>query len=126
MDLALLLAPAALAVAGLCVVVFRQRTRITELARRLGDVTRTDSLTGLLNRTAFEQLLDLELERSARTGRTLAIVFGDIDGLAALNAERGHHAGDLVLQTMAADIRKWKRRIDSAARLDGEESALIV
>jgi diguanylate cyclase (GGDEF)-like protein len=107
-------------------VVAYQRHQIARLAARLSDATRIDPLTGLLNRRAFELLLESELERSRRTGRPLAVIVGDVDGLSAVNAHRGHSAGDNVLKLVARDMAKWKRRIDSAGRIGGEEFALLL
>ena len=118
-----------LALAGVLVllaVTFRQRVQMAGLAARLSDAIRTDPLTGLLNRRAFEQLFDVELERSRRTGRPVSVIVGDLDGLGIVNARGGHAAGDAVLQLVARDMEKWKRRIDSAGRLGGEEFALLL
>jgi diguanylate cyclase (GGDEF)-like protein len=106
--------------------VVHQRRQIARLATRLSDATRIDPLTGLLNRRAFEHLLDSELERSRRTGRPLSVIVGDLDGLASVNARLGHPAGDGVLQLVARDMLKWKRRIDTAGRIGGEEFALLL
>jgi diguanylate cyclase (GGDEF)-like protein/putative nucleotidyltransferase with HDIG domain len=107
-------------------VILHQRRQIARLYTRLSDASRTDPLTGLLNRTAFEELLESELERSRRTGRPLAVVVGDIDGLGELNSRLGLPAGDRVLELAARDMLKWKRRIDSAGRIGGEEFALLL
>jgi diguanylate cyclase (GGDEF)-like protein/putative nucleotidyltransferase with HDIG domain len=107
-------------------VVLHQRRQIARLHTRLSDASRTDPLTGLLNRRAFEELLESELERSRRTGRPLAVVVGDIDGLGELNSRLGLPAGDRVLELAARDMLKWKRRIDSAGRIGGEEFALLL
>jgi diguanylate cyclase (GGDEF)-like protein len=110
----------------LLAVILHQRRRIARLSARLSEASRTDPLTGLLNRRAFEELLDSELERSRRTGRPLAVVVGDLDGLGELNSRLGLPAGDRVLQRTARDMLKWKRRIDSAGRIGGEEFALLL
>src|SRR5918992_2449184 len=107
-------------------VVAHQRHQIVRLSARLTDATRIDPLTGLLNRRAFEGLLESELERSRRTGRPLAVIVGDVDGLSVVNAHRGDPAGDSVLKRVARDMQKWKRRIDSAGRIGGEEFALLL
>jgi diguanylate cyclase (GGDEF)-like protein/putative nucleotidyltransferase with HDIG domain len=113
-------------VTALLGLVLHQRRQIARLSTRLTDASRTDPLTGLLNRRAFEELLESELERSRRTGRPLAVVLGDIDGLGELNSRLGLPAGDRVLQLAARDMQKWKRRIDSAGRIGGEEFALLL
>jgi diguanylate cyclase (GGDEF)-like protein len=110
----------------LLAVILHQRRQVRRLTARLSDATRTDPLTGLLNRRAFEQLLQSELDRSRRTGRTVAVLVGDLDGLAAVNARQGHPVGDSALQRVASDMQKWKRRIDTAARIGGEEFALLL
>jgi len=120
----------AIVLLGGCVIllalVIRQRRQLAQLAARLSDATRTDPLTGLLNRRAFEEVLDDELERARRTGRPLSVLVGDLDGLGFVNARRGRQAGDAVLQLVAGDMQKWKRRIDCAARIGGEELALVL
>ena len=119
----------ALALGGalvLLAVTLHQRRQIATLTARLSDATRIDPLTGLLNRRAFEELFDSELERCRRTGRGLSVIVGDLDGLSEVNKRRGHRGGDAVLQLVARDMEKWKRRIDSAGRIGGEEFALLL
>ncbi len=119
------LIPSACALA-LVVVALRQRKRIARLTGRLADTNRTDPLTGLLNRRAFEELLELELERAVRADRPLSVIVGDIDSFRSVNEEHGHEAGDAALQAVAHNSLKWKRRIDHAARIGGEEFALLL
>ena len=111
-------------IGGLVVAYMRERMR--ELVLRLSDAARTDPLTGLLNRRAFEELFELEIERSRRSGRPLSILVGDLDGFKAVNDKLGHQAGDACLRQLADELGKWKRRIDMAARLGGEEFALLL
>ena len=68
----------------------------------------------------------MELERATRAGRPLSVIVGDIDSFAAVNERQGHAAGDSALQLVAGDCLKWKRRIDQAARIGGEEFALLL
>jgi diguanylate cyclase (GGDEF)-like protein len=96
-------------------VVVIQLLQVARLRSGLSDATRTDRLTGLLNRRAFEEQVELELERCRRAGRQLSVIVADMDG-----------AGDKVLQLAARDIVKWKRRTDWAGRIGGEELALLV
>jgi diguanylate cyclase (GGDEF)-like protein/putative nucleotidyltransferase with HDIG domain len=103
-----------------------QRRRIKSLRARIADANRTDPLTGLLNRRAFEETLELELERATRADRPMSVIVGDIDGFRAINEQHGHAAGDTTLQAVAQNALKWKRRIDQAARIGGEEFALVL
>src|SRR2546423_2070588 len=92
------------AVLALVGVILHQRWQIARLAVSLSDATRTDPLTGILNRPAFEELLDTELERSRRAGRPLSVLVGDIDGLGLVNEGEGHRAGDAVIELVARDL----------------------
>jgi diguanylate cyclase (GGDEF)-like protein/putative nucleotidyltransferase with HDIG domain len=111
------------ALVGLAV---HQYRRIAALRARISDAARTDPLTGLLNRRALEELLDLELDRATRAERPLSVIVGDLDSFAVVNEQHGHAAGDSALQLVAGDCLKWKRRIDQAARIGGEEFALLL
>jgi diguanylate cyclase (GGDEF)-like protein len=113
----------ALALAGLAVL---QRGRIRALRTRIANAARSDPATGLLNRRAFDELVALELERSRRTGRPVSILLGDLDRLAGLNEVAGQAVGDAALEQVARDLDKWKRRIDRAARVGGDEFALLL
>ena len=117
--------PYACAIALACLALY-QRRRIKGLRARMSDAARTDSLTGLLNRRALEEILDMELERATRGGRPLSVIVGDLDSFSAVNERQGHAAGDTALQLVAGDCLKWKRRIDQAARIGGEEFALML
>ena len=110
----------------LVIVVLRQQRRIKLLQARVSDAARTDPLTGLLNRRALDELLDLELERARRTGRPVSLVIGDLDGLRTIDGRGGEKAGDRALELVARDLEKWKRRIDRAARIGGEEFAVLL
>jgi diguanylate cyclase (GGDEF)-like protein/putative nucleotidyltransferase with HDIG domain len=111
---------------GLLVLVFHQRRQIAALAQRVAEASRIDPLTGLLNRRAFEEMLNFELDRSRRTGRPLAIIVGEIDGMGRVNAERGHGEGDQALKQVGQHMAKWKRRIDSAGRIGGEKFGVLL
>jgi diguanylate cyclase (GGDEF)-like protein/putative nucleotidyltransferase with HDIG domain len=119
------LLPSACALALACFAL-HQRTRIARLRARVADANRTDPLTGLLTRRAFEELLELELERAVRADRPMSVIVGDIDCFRAVNERHGHAAGDAALQAVALNALKWKRRIDVAARIGGEEFALLL
>lgn len=94
-------------------------------ADALADLALTDPLTGLRNRRAFDQRLADELERAVRYVQPLSLLLFDVDGLKAVNDRGGHHAGDVSLRAVAAALRQDARRTDLAARVGGDEFALI-
>jgi diguanylate cyclase (GGDEF)-like protein len=102
------------------------RARLATLVGVLADSARTDALTGLKNRRAFEETLAVELERAARTGETVALIIGDLDHFKAINDDFGHPVGDEVLRRAARALEGAVRRVDVPFRIGGEEFAVIV
>jgi diguanylate cyclase len=94
-------------------------------ADALVDLSRTDPLTGLRNQRAFDERLGEEVARAARYGGPLSLLVADVDSLKALNDRGGHHAGNLALRAVAAAMRTDARQTDLAARIGGDEFALI-
>jgi diguanylate cyclase (GGDEF)-like protein len=94
-----------------------------EALRRLA--TR-DELTGLLNRREYDRILAEEVERSIRFGNPLGLVIVDLDRFKSINDVHGHPAGDAVLKEAARRILGAIRTVDRAARIGGEEFALIL
>lgn len=111
---------------ALAAVALRQRSRLGVMRGALADAARTDPITGLLNRRAFEEQLEYELERASRGNRPLSVLIGDIDGFRSLNDAADRAAGDHALRTVAGNFVKWKRRVDHAARIGGDEFALLL
>jgi diguanylate cyclase (GGDEF)-like protein len=97
-----------------------------ELLARLESIARTDDLTGLPNRRAWEEELPRELLRSKRESRTLCVAMLDLDHFKAFNDERGHQAGDRFLKQAAAAWGTELRGTDFLARYGGEEFALAL
>jgi diguanylate cyclase (GGDEF)-like protein len=92
----------------------------------LCDLSIHDGLTGLVNATFFHAVLSREIHRSLRTGRTCALMVIDIDHFKQINDTYGHAAGDMVLQTLASQMKADLRSMDTAARIGGEEFAVIL
>ena len=101
------------------------RVRVRQLIARLADAARTDAQTGLLNRRGLTEIAELELERARRGDRAVSIVVADVDRFAEFNERHGHTGSDRALKAIAGVIQESKRRIDVAARISGEEFALI-
>lgn len=88
--------------------------------------SRTDPLTGLGNRRAFEEALRNEIARSDRDGGPVGLVLMDIDHFKAINDVYGHAAGDAVLGEVGRRLRAAVRPYDTVARWGGEEFALLL
>jgi diguanylate cyclase (GGDEF)-like protein/PAS domain S-box-containing protein len=84
-----------------------------------------DALTGLPNRVLFTDRLEGALARYQRSGVPVALMFIDLDGFKAVNDRLGHHAGDIVLVTVAQRLSARLRVGDTVARLGGDEYVLL-
>jgi diguanylate cyclase (GGDEF)-like protein/PAS domain S-box-containing protein len=97
-----------------------------DLLARLEAVARTDDLTGLANRRAWDEHLPRELSRARRDASPLCVAMLDIDRFKEYNDERGHQAGDRLLKQVAATWREMLRPSDLLARYGGEEFGLVL
>ncbi len=86
----------------------------------------TDSLTGLLNRGAFETILRRELQRSHRSGASLAVMLIDLDYFKQINDSFGHAVGDSALRRISAALSASIRPSDVLARYGGEEFVILL
>ncbi|GAB4397773.1 MAG: hypothetical protein OHK0052_20370 [Anaerolineales bacterium] len=86
----------------------------------------TDPLTGLFNRRQFFRLGYIELERSHRYAREMAMMMLDIDHFKKFNDTYGHQIGDVVLQAVARQCRESMRAIDIIGRYGGEEFSILM
>lgn len=89
-------------------------------------LARTDSLTAVNNRRAFEEAAGVELERASRTGRPLTVAYLDVDDFKRINDQQGHSRGDALLATLAATLRSATRAVDVVGRLGGDEFGLLL
>jgi diguanylate cyclase (GGDEF)-like protein len=110
-------------VAGMCA----WQAHLQERGRReLARMSRTDPLTGTLNRRGFNERVEAELARAERSGEPVALVLADLDGFKHVNDARGHAAGDALLCWVADMLRGGLRPSDAAGRLGGDEFALLL
>jgi diguanylate cyclase (GGDEF)-like protein/PAS domain S-box-containing protein len=84
-----------------------------------------DCLTGLPNRTLFLDRLTHALDRRARSGASLAVLYLDLDNFKFINDSYGHHAGDEVLVAVSRVLQATIRPGDTIARLGGDEFAVV-
>jgi diguanylate cyclase (GGDEF)-like protein len=113
-------------VAGLALRLARPLMRLFGEASRLRRQARTDALTGLLNRRAFDDRLGRELETAGSLGYEVTLVMCDLDRFKHVNDTYGHPTGDEVLRTVARIVAESVRERDIAARYGGEELVLVL
>lgn len=94
--------------------------------QRIRDLAATDSLTGLLNLRAFEDVLQQEHRKAERFGRPYTLIVVDTDNLRLVNETLGHEAGSQVIVAVGAAISRSIRGSDIAARLGGDEFIVLL
>jgi len=93
---------------------------------QLLEQSRTDPLTGLRNRRGFDESLEQLQSAAQRYQRPLSLILIDLKNLKQINDQHGHPAGDQHLQQLAQTLEKQKRTSDVAARIGGDEFALLL
>lgn len=89
-------------------------------------MARSDALTGLANRRAFDEAFEREIRRAGRYDTPLSLVMTDIDFFKAINDSHGHHVGDLVLKHFAQTLLSSVRDVDLVGRWGGEEFVVLM
>lgn len=86
----------------------------------------SDTLTGLANRTLFLRRLDEAVEAARRLDRMVAVLFLDLDQFEPINVTYGHDRGDDILKVVSGRLQRCTRKVDTVARLSGDEFAIIL
>lgn len=94
--------------------------------RRLVNLARVDTLTGLVNRAGFELRLAEAMGRSRSAGSLMALMYLDIDRFKQINDGFGHNTGDALLRAFASRLSQTLRSSDTVARLGGDEFTVIM
>jgi len=103
----------------------KQNIRLEELNKKLKEVSITDALTGLRNRTGFDVMALPYLLECQKQGKYSAIVFADINQMKSINDKYGHLQGDLALCTVAEAIKKALPQNWIAVRYGGDEFIMV-
>ncbi|HKR38302.1 MAG TPA: EAL domain-containing protein [Paraburkholderia sp.] len=93
---------------------------------RIRHLASHDHLSGLLNRTAFNERLRQAIAKAQRSKGRVAVLFIDLDGFKRINDTLGHDAGDALLQQFSQRLRNCFRETDAVGRLGGDEFAVLV
>ena len=113
-------------VVGAALVVHLLSERVGRLVAELEVAARTDGLTGLANRRAFEEHFEREVARATRARRPFALLLADIDRFKELNDRAGHVAGDIALSELGRALPALLRQSDVPARVGGDEFAVLL
>ncbi len=93
---------------------------------RVAAVALQDGLTGLLVHSTFLRRLEEELRRAARYAEPMAVMLLDLDDFKDVNDQRGHQAGDRVLEQVGAILGRTARETDVVGRYGGEEFGMVL
>ncbi|HNP73629.1 MAG TPA: diguanylate cyclase, partial [Kouleothrix sp.] len=100
--------------------------RIVDLEMRLRTARDTDGLTGLLNRMAITNAVEIELARAGREGTSAGVALLDVDYFKQVNDQHGHQVGDMALRHVAVVVARNIRPYDLLGRWGGEELLLLL
>ena len=100
--------------------------RNADTHRQIQELALRDSLTGLLNRRALEEVLAREFKAGTRYSSSACLILVDLDYFKVVNDQLGHLAGDQVLKTTATLMRRAVRDIDVVGRYGGEEFGIVL
>ncbi|HEV7913704.1 MAG TPA: GGDEF domain-containing protein, partial [Albitalea sp.] len=99
---------------------------VSRFVAELREASRYDPLTGLLNRRAFDEALDAEVQRSRRRSEPFSVLMLDADHFKDINDRDGHAAGDRALQHLGTLLAAHMRDIDRVCRYGGEEFVVLL
>ncbi len=105
---------------------YRLAITLAEHKRALSDLSRTDSLTGLLNHGSWKDLLQLSFQKCQRTHSNATLALIDIDHFKRINDSYGHIVGDSVLRQLGTALQENLRAEDLAGRYGGDEFCVIL
>ena len=104
----------------------QQLAALQENREELEHMARHDVLTGIPNRRAFQERLELAIARAQRSGEQFALFFIDVDNFKSINDHIGHLGGDAVLKIVALRLMATTRKADAIARLGGDEFVVLL
>lgn len=111
---------------GVRIGIAREITELRQAERELEHLARHDPLTGLPNRHHLQHELGRAMRQAIRTGDGLAVLYLDLDGFKLINDDRGHDAGDRILQEVANRLQQGLRQSDMVARVGGDEFVVLL
>ncbi len=104
----------------------RDVTKHIKHHKELKHLATTDRLTGAVNRTKFEEVLDQQISNTAQGGRQLGLIMLDLDNFKRVNDTLGHDVGDRVLKSLVAVVESNIRKYDLLSRWGGDEFFIML
>ncbi|BCD59429.1 diguanylate cyclase/phosphodiesterase [Nitratiruptor sp. YY08-14] len=101
-------------------------TRLKEYQNKIEQMAYYDELTGLAKRTVLFESIDLAIKKVKRDKKYSILIYMDLDNFKEINDTLGHNIGDLFLKTIAKRIQEYTREVDIAARMGGDEFAILL
>ena len=108
------------------VAIERDVSESKELEFKLDQLSKHDPLSGLLNRRAFDEAIELEMSRFFKTENVFTVLALDIDHFKRVNDKYGHPAGDKVIQQVAKVCQSMFGKLGHVARTGGEEFTILI
>ena len=108
------------------VVLMLTNVSLSRYQRRIEEMAATDKLTGMLNRQAFDILMNKLMADRARSPRPVSVLMLDLDHFKRVNDQHGHAVGDRVLRQVAQTLQQTLRKSDIAVRWGGEEFLVVL
>ena len=108
------------------VAVLRDVTEAVAMAERMAHLAQYDALTDLPNRVLLQDRAQLAISQARRDGRSLAVIYLDLDGFKGVNDRLGHDAGDVLLVQFAQRLQAAVRASDTVCRQGGDEFVVLL
>ena len=125
-DFAIEFSVSELAAQSLFIAILRDVSERKKIEDHIRHLAHHDTLTGLPNRHLFHDRLDMALSRARRLNTRMALMYVDLDKFKPINDTLGHEAGDHVLRTVAERLSTVLRKMDTVARVGGDEFVIVV
>lgn len=105
---------------------FKKGRELKSMHKELKELLKHDDLTGLYNKKEFINYLNKMIAYANRQKKDLSLLMIDLDNFKEFNDSYGHQCGDMVLESVAEVFKKFTREEDMAARIGGEEFAVLL
>lgn len=104
----------------------RKQDMMRAMVRKLDHMWISDELTGVYNRSGFYQCAEQMIEQAGREGKSVGVIFADVDDLSTVNGVYGHETGDSLIKAMASIMVQTQQEGELLSRYGGDEFAVLV